>query len=165
MHFEREFSLGERVRSEFEELFLGAASEDIDRRSVPKNRTSREVRGTAEFVALSNEIIRPTMREFSDLLRERRVQSRIAVDGHSDGPSLNVTLRVFVRCALTDRLADVPHYTARWDPHRDLVHLSMSNHTRRYGGTSHDDGSFPIAELTTGLLEKKLLGFMSWVLR
>lgn len=115
-----------------------------------------------------DKVIRPAMREFADLLEERLIRSLISVDdrrSREDGPSLSISLRVFVRCSLSDALPDVPHYMARWDADRSLVQLTMSDHTRHYGGTSRSDGSIALGELTRPFLEKRLLGFTGWILR
>lgn len=127
---------------------------------------SREVHFTHLFEEARSRLIRPRMEELALFLSGRFIATQITTNerrydqvGRLIG-SVGITLRAFVNASPTDPIGSVPHYAVYWEPVNLIARFYRNSHASRLAGELVLDGKAAVHEITSDLIEDKLLRFV-----
>lgn len=122
------------------------------------------------FYDLRRDVIRSKMNEFSNHFADRKLDCRVIDDDTLNDEfgrrmyRAGITLRVYKGASLRDTLPMIPHYSVLWDDVNSVIRFHRNNVTRNLAGEMRYDGRASVFEVTSDLVEKKLLSFADWIL-
>ena len=142
--------------------------------NIVTRRAENTVRGFIErreeqfrllFEDTQRQLIRPRMEELAQFLAKRFIPTQITTNerrydsvGRLVG-AVGITIRAYVNSSPRDVISDIPHYAIYWDPANLVARFYRNSNASRMAGDLMLDGKAAVHELTSDLIERKLLGF------
>lgn len=121
------------------------------------------------FVILRRDVVRNSMTALSNFLHDYQIRCQVVNDdSHIDpiGRKLyraGVTLRVYKDASVYDVLSQIPHFSVFWDEANSVARFFRNNTTKIAAGEPAYVGKAEISDLTSDLIEGKLLDFTNWL--
>ena len=159
----------EPVRSKLDAIFTHHAI--VRRADTKRMRTvdAREAAALEAFAKVRDEIIRPAMQEMGEYVKTRGYTYTIDTEADGVGPDsaynkadIRLTLYVDGR---RSRKEDQPGLTVFCDKSRGLAQFHARTFTSGRGGHAGLVGEFEFAEVTTELVQEKILAVIAEVFR
>ena len=120
---------------------------------------------TRLFKAAQTQIIRPRMEELGLFFSKRLILTKITTDerrydiiGRLIG-AVGTTFRAYVNASPSDPIGYVPHFAVYWEPVNLIARFYSNSNASNRAGEMLLDGKASIHELSSDLIEDKLMRF------